>query len=173
MREGELAKKVLQSIGHRAQSFRALSHVSNSQSPSRPLKERGKAMRLKKGDILIVVILLISLLAWFGAKLIWQETGSRTLEIQVDGKVYKSISLDSVKEEQQLEIDLQDDNFIKITYGPEGVIVKEGDVTCPNEVCVKTGLISEVGESIVCLPNRVIAYIDGGNKGNKVDEISY
>lgn len=43
--------------------------------------------------------------------------------------------------------------------------VRMVDSACPDKLCVKTGWISSPGESIVCLPNRVVIEIvsaDGG-----------
>lgn len=32
---------------------------------------------------------------------------------------------------------------------------------CPDKICVKTGYISKAGESIICLPHKVIVEITG------------
>ncbi len=33
---------------------------------------------------------------------------------------------------------------------------------CPDQVCVKTGWISRGGQSIVCVPNRIVITVSGG-----------
>ena len=48
------------------------------------------------------------------------------------------------------------------------VVIKDGKVSvteasCKNQVCVKHSEISLSGESIVCLPNRLIVRIEGGS----------
>jgi hypothetical protein len=44
---------------------------------------------------------------------------------------------------------------IKLSYQPgKGVYVEEA--SCPDQVCVKTGLIDEAGQAIVCAPNQII-----------------
>ena len=50
------------------------------------------------------------------------------------------------------------------------VIIDSGSVSvseasCKNQVCVRHGSISHPGESIVCLPNRLIVSIEGGEGG--------
>lgn len=45
------------------------------------------------------------------------------------------------------------------------LIIKDGvcfmkSAECKNKVCVHTGKISKKGESIICLPNRIIAQIE-------------
>ena len=52
-----------------------------------------------------------------------------------------------------------------VDTGTNTVVIKDGlvymsDATCKNQVCVNTGKISKKGESIVCLPNKVIVEIE-------------
>ncbi|NPV00313.1 MAG: NusG domain II-containing protein [Brevinematales bacterium] len=48
--------------------------------------------------------------------------------------------------------------------------VRIGKSPCPHQVCVRKGWCSITGDSIICIPNKVIIKIDGG--GNGVDAIS-
>lgn len=57
--------------------------------------------------------------------------------------------------------------------GKSTLEVREGrvrmvDSACPDKLCVRTGWISRPGESIVCLPNRVVIEIVGGEGGPDV-----
>ena len=49
-----------------------------------------------------------------------------------------------------------------------GGMVRMIDSACPDKLCVKTGWISRPGESIVCLPNRVVIEIKSGEGGPDV-----
>ena len=40
--------------------------------------------------------------------------------------------------------------------------VRVRTATCPDQVCVLTGWISRAGQSIVCLPGRVVVQVEGG-----------
>lgn len=61
--------------------------------------------------------------------------------------------------------------------GGTNVLVVEGGVaylnysSCPDHVCEKTGKIRYVGQTIVCLPNRLSVTIKGNAK-NSVDLVS-
>jgi hypothetical protein len=64
--------------------------------------------------------------------------------------------------------------------GPLGdtvVIIKGGrafveDSPCPDKLCVHMPAISQPGQWIACLPNRVFVRVRGGS-GQDVDELSY
>lgn len=45
----------------------------------------------------------------------------------------------------------------------EGVRVAESD--CPTHDCVRTGTVSRAGQSIVCLPARIIVTLEGAGGG--------
>ena len=51
---------------------------------------------------------------------------------------------------------------------PDGLCVSESD--CPNQDCVRSGVISKSGQSIVCLPARIVIELRGGS-GDGVDLI--
>jgi len=50
-------------------------------------------------------------------------------------------------------------------------VVRVLDSPCPHKVCVKSGPISRSGETLVCLPNRVVIRIEGGEEPS-VDAVS-
>ena len=49
---------------------------------------------------------------------------------------------------------------LRVSLSPEGVRVEEAD--CPTQDCVHTGTITRAGQSIVCLPARIIIRLEGG-----------
>ena len=68
-----------------------------------------------------------------------------------------------------------DDESTHYTYY-NTVIIKGGEVTvsassCKNQVCVRHGAISKSGQSIVCLPNRLIVTIED-KSGGEYDSIT-
>ena len=109
---------------------------------------------MKKLDFLIIIIALV--LA--GIFLIITLNGKRgnTVEIVVDGEVTASFTMDS-DTEYRVETD-QGWNIVRIKGGYVTVI--ESD--CPNQICVKHKEISKSGESIICLPHKMIVRITGG-----------
>ena len=55
------------------------------------------------------------------------------------------------------------------TQSADYLTIKSGkaymsEAGCPDKVCVSQGEISRTGESIICLPNRIVVTIEGNNK---------
>lgn len=57
-------------------------------------------------------------------------------------------------------------NVVTISGGKVSVT----EASCKNQVCVKHGTISGTGETIVCLPNRLVVRI--GSKGGGYDSVT-
>lgn len=127
-------------------------------------------MKMKKGDILLVAIVLLSAISYFGIKLIYKDADDKVIVIAINGKEYEKIIMKDINEKRQIHIDLDSGKFIDITADKNGVYVS--DVVCPDKICVKTGVIDKVGQSIVCLPNKVQVYIEGSEKKD-VDSLSH
>jgi hypothetical protein len=68
----------------------------------------------------------------------------------------------------------------EVVKGPIGdtiVVVKGGkafveDSPCPDKICVHMGAISEPGQWVACLPNKVFVRVRG-NSGQGIDQLSY
>lgn len=56
-------------------------------------------------------------------------------------------------QERTLRVESADGGYNLIVVGPEGVSITEAD--CPDQLCVKQGLIDGGGQSIICLPHRL------------------
>ena len=60
------------------------------------------------------------------------------------------------------------------------IIIKDGKASmakadCPDKICVNHAAISKKGETIVCLPHKVVVEVVDGNgiqDGNQIDIIS-
>lgn len=127
-------------------------------------------MKFKKGDILIFIFLLIAVIGWFLQDSIWTDVDKKIAIIEINGEIYNTIFFDNLKDKQEFAIDLPDNNYIYITSEKDGIYVN--DASCPDKVCEKTGKISKAGQNIVCLPNKVVIYIQGANEKN-IDDVSY
>ena len=66
---------------------------------------------------------------------------------------------------------LEGANGIQLTVelSPEGARVASS--TCPDQVCVHTGLLTRAGESAICLPARATLRLEGG--GDAIDATVY
>ena len=58
---------------------------------------------------------------------------------------------------------------LHVVLTAEDVWVEESD--CPTQDCVHTGHISRRGQSIVCLPARVIVRLEGGQKDESAPDV--
>lgn len=92
------------------------------------------------------------------------KSAGSTVLIEADGKLYAKYSL---LEDQTVEVERKD---AKGRSYSNTVVIKDGKVTvtestCVNQVCVKHGAIDQAGESIICLPNKLIVKIEGKGGG--------
>lgn len=120
---------------------------------------------MKKNDFLLILCIII--LA--GAGLIWNnfvkgEEGGAVV-VYIDGEAVASYPL---QEDGEYAIETE--------RGRNLLVIKDGkaDVTeadCPDELCVKQHSIHKTGETIVCLPNRVVVEIEGG-LDNELDAVT-
>lgn len=111
---------------------------------------------MKKADfILIAIILLIGVGLFAGYRTFYQQAGS-SVEILVDGKLYKTLSL---SEEQSQEILPEDGgrNLLTIRNGYADMV----EADCPDGLCVRQAKISHQGETLVCLPHKIVVKVTG------------
>ena len=90
--------------------------------------------------------------------------------IYKDGQLLSTIKLNDVKETYSFRSGSPSTGENTITVRPGEIGITEAD--CPDKVCVKTGFIHNDTIPIVCLPNKVIIEIHGGEPSD-VDIISY
>ena len=120
---------------------------------------------MKKKDIILVIsILLVAALVFAGNRIINSDKGDM-VEIYVDNKLYKEVSIDK---EQKIEIERNKAKNVLLIHN-KGVEMIEAN--CPDKVCVNTGFISKPGESIVCLPHRVNVKIVSADKNKKEHDV--
>ena len=118
---------------------------------------------IKKADIiLLILIVAVGLIISFGP--LAKQAGGTDVKITVNGETYGIYSL---MEDQTIEI--SKDGHTNVIIIEDGTVRMESS-TCKNQICVDHGKISLIGDSIVCLPNRVVVEIEG--KGGDVDVIS-
>ena len=78
--------------------------------------------------------------------------------VSVDGKSYGAYSL---KQEQVIRIETEYGyNELTIKDGKAGVTASD----CKNQVCVHSMAISQNGQSIICLPHKLIIQITGSGE---------
>ena len=88
--------------------------------------------------------------------------------VKVDGKVYKEISLSSLKEDDTFTVETSKGNNT-ISVKDKSISITHAD--CHDSLCVKQGSKSKVGDTIVCLPHKLIIEIKGKEEDSSSDDI--
>ncbi len=109
-------------------------------------------------DGIIVAAIFLSALAFV---FVGNFFSGQTAEISVGGEVARIVPLD------------KDDSFF---VGDVSFEVKDGEIfvtdsPCRDKICVKSGGIKNVGETIICLPERVSVRIIGKSDSDSADII--
>ena len=106
----------------------------------------------RKQDMFLILFFLII----GAAGLLWLYAGRErgdTVQVTVDGTVIGEYPLER---DDTIRIEgIGGNNTLKIRDGQADMT----DADCPDKICVNHATISDVGESIVCLPHRVVVEI--------------
>lgn len=118
---------------------------------------------MKKGDILIIALLCVVCVAWFCLGL--SGGGATTAEIWHNGEKLVEIELDSVKEAYTYDV------------GGCKLLIKNGCISfsyadCPDGLCVKGGKLCNAGDTMACVPNRVVVTVTT-SKSASYDAVTY
>ena len=121
------------------------------------VKKGAGVSRLKthRNDLLLVAVLL--LLGGALALFLWltRQAGG-TVTVQIDGEVVLELPLD--KDTELVLGEGEHTNTLVIQGGTAQVVA----ASCPDQICVRQGAVRYAGESIVCLPHRLVVTVEGG-----------
>lgn len=110
---------------------------------------------IKKRDIVLAAVLLVLGIAGVIILKYGLHKGSYA-EVYIDDKSVKTINMDV------------DDEYVFHTEQGENVVaVKDGKIEmksadCPDKVCVRMGAKNRSGETITCLPHKLVVEVHGG-----------
>lgn len=136
---------------------------------------------IRKADIILLIVLIIAGLAASAALSMSRSAAGSDARVMIEsgGELYATYPLSEDRtvivpspQEGVSAADIPDDskpaseqfthyNVVTISGGKVSV----SEASCKNQVCVHHGEISQGGESIVCLPNRLVVRIDPGSSG--------
>ena len=109
---------------------------------------------IKRNDIiLIIAVLFVAIVLLVTFKL--NSKKGETIVVTVNGSEYASYDL-SEDIRENIQIKGVGENLLVIE-NKEAFIVS---ADCPDKVCVSHKKISKVGESIVCLPHRLVVSVE-------------
>lgn len=117
------------------------------------------------GDWLLIAALLVGAAA---AQLYLARAGTQgeTAEVYVDGALRARIALDDPGSTE-----------VAGRLGPVEMVVEDGRIRvanapCPHKVCIRMGRKGSAGDTIVCVPSRLLVRITGAPAEREVDAIT-
>ncbi len=120
-----------------------------------------------KNDIILLLILAIAGLCVTGGYRLLHRTTGDTVTITVDGRTYRTLPL-SV--DTTLDIPGADGgtNHLEIKNGHASIT----EADCPDKFCVHQTSIRHNGESLVCLPHKVIVKVTANASEDDLDGVA-
>ena len=117
---------------------------------------------MRKNDWILIAAVLVAAIAWMGIHFFRLPQDAGMVVVCIDGVEYGSWLL---TEERTVEIG-----------GTNRLLIKDGQADmiwadCPDRLCVHQKAITREGESIICLPNKVVVSIVGGRE-REVDAVA-
>ena len=114
-------------------------------------------------DIIVIAAIHLASLALLLVMTLNKEEGS-VVVVEIDGATVATYSLDR-------------DGEYSLNGGTNVLVIEDGKAylnysNCPDHTCEKTGKIQYVGQSIICLPNKVAITIKGDVAEGGVDFVS-
>lgn len=126
---------------------------------------------MTKGDkVLIIVVIILTFLSLGFIKEQALSNDNKFISIQVDGIEIKKIIFDSNIVGKTIPIQTEF-GYNLIEIGDKKVRVIEAD--CRDKLDVKQGYITNIGETIICLPNKMLIEIKGIRKDNEIDMMNH
>ncbi len=112
---------------------------------------------MKKGDIIIgAVVIVLAAVLYFSGILRPEGEGAKAI-VTIDGAVYGEYDL---LNEETIKVDLKEEGYNTFVISGRKIDMLEAD--CRDGICVDHTPISLDGETIICLPHKVVIEIEGG-----------
>ena len=122
---------------------------------------------MKKADLIIIVsvAVIVGVLSFF---LYYVNSGSgNTVTVEKNGEIIQTLSLDE-DFEKQYDFDGETNTLI----------IKDGkamvtEANCPDGICANHKPISRAGESIICLPHKLVITVSNDRtEDNEIDAVA-
>ena len=111
----------------------------------------GSSKKVKNDVILICALLAVALIA--GAVLLLFKAEGDAVSVSIDGEVVAEYPLS-----EELEVEIKSDGGYNILIIEDGRARVER-ASCPDGICAAHRAIFRDGESIICLPNKVVVEV--------------
>ena len=107
-------------------------------------------MKLKRTDVFFVLVVIVLAVSGFFIYNALSKKEAGIVVVEVDGEVFGKYAL-----KENREILINDTNVLIIESGEANMY----EADCPDQICVEHRPVSSTGETIVCLPNKVVVTI--------------
>ena len=111
---------------------------------------------IRKADIVLLFCLLLAGLGTFWLSTAGSREGTQ-VRVTVNGEDHATYSL-----AQDRTVTIRKDGHLNKFSIKKGKVQMDQS-NCHNQNCVEMGAISRTGQSIVCLPHRIVIEITGGD----------
>ncbi len=118
-----------------------------------------------RNDIILAVVMIFVAAAGFLLYKGTQKAGSYVVVVQ-DGEELQRFSLN---EEMEYRIEQEDEHYNLLCIKGGKAYMQSAD--CPDQICVNHRPISNVGETIVCLPNEVVIKVIANKAAPQIDMV--
>ncbi|MGI6141712.1 MAG: NusG domain II-containing protein [Caldicoprobacterales bacterium] len=124
------------------------------------------------GDALVYLFILLLIAASFaGLYQMGRGVVNNQVKVEVDGEIWGTYNIPAKGDERVVRIDAGDNRYNIMIIADSGVLIREAN--CPDQICVNWGNISRPGQTIVCLPHKVVISITGEQEGElPLDDIA-
>ena len=121
---------------------------------------------LKKRDIILIAsLLLVGIITFIIWQFVYSDTGNFIM-VEQRGEIIGTYSLDK---DMTIPIKYRDDTVNVLVIEDGFAYMKEAE--CPDHLCIKQGKVNKLGQTIVCLPNKVVVTVVG-DKDAEYDSIA-
>lgn len=122
---------------------------------------------MRKKDIFLTAVFLIAAaILWLFMNTVQEDVGTGEVVIYKDGEVMEVVPLTAEK-----TVVIEDENGNRNVVRVEGGKAEMTEANCRDQVCVNTRPARKSGESVICLPNRVVVEIRSTTE-NVIDGVS-
>lgn len=117
---------------------------------------------MRKNDWILIAAVLVVAIVWLGIHFFKPQQDTAMVVVSINGEEYGFWPLS-----ENCTVEIKDTNRLIIEDGQVDMTWAD----CPDKLCVHQKSISREGESIICLPNKVVVSIVGGME-REVDAVT-
>ena len=124
---------------------------------------------MRKNDLLLVAFLLILAGAIYIFLLPKAGAGDYSYEIRRDAAVLHTVKVSELKTNTKFHITTEHGKVI-VDLDPAGgasIIASP----CPDKLCIHQGHINKIGQTVLCLPEKVLVTVTGTRKEGEPDAV--